>query len=85
MTTLLFSIISLLVGFTLGWLGAERYLALLEFNRHEFDDLFVKNPHPELFDDDGNLDKGEYMFVNFDLGYDPAAPLEEEEDGAIED
>ena len=65
MYALLFSIISLLVGFTLGWLGAERYLALLEFNRHEFDELFAKNPHPELFDKDGNLDKGEYMFVDF--------------------
>lgn len=78
MYTLLFSVITLLVGFTMGWLGAERYLALMEFNRHEFDELFSKNPHPELFDKDGKLDKGDYMFVDFELGYDPDLPFEED-------
>ena len=77
MNTVLFSVISLLIGFTLGWLGAERYLALLEFNRHEFDDLFVNNPHPELFDKNGNLHKGDYLWADFDLGYDPESPFEE--------
>lgn len=78
MNSLLFSIISLLVGFTIGWLGAERYMAFMDFNKHEFDDLFSKNPHPELFDKNGKLDKGQYMFVDFDLGYDPEAPFEED-------
>lgn len=78
MYALLFSITSLLTGFILGWLGAERYLALLHFDQHEFDELFAKNPHPELFDKDGNLDKGEYMFIDFEFGYDPDLPFEED-------
>jgi len=43
----------------------------MSVEKHEFDELFEKNPHPELFDNDGSLNRGEYMAINFDLGYDP--------------
>ena len=61
----------LIVGFITGWLGAEKYVAFMQHTEHEFDNLFKKNPHPELFDEDGRLDRGEYMSINFDPGFDP--------------
>ena len=69
--TILFSILFATVGFMAGWLGNERYTAALLAERHEFDHIFNQNPHPEIFDKDGKIDKGDYMFVNFELGYDP--------------
>ena len=63
--------LSLIVGFIAGWVGAERYVAFMQHTEHEFDNLFKKNPHPELFDDEGRLDRGEYMSINFDPGFDP--------------
>ena len=77
MYTVLFSLLSLILGFTVGWLGSERYMAYMEFNKHEFDELFKSNPHPELFDKNGKLNRGEYMFVDFEFGYDPDEVFEE--------
>lgn len=76
MYTALFSFITLILGFTVGWLCCERYVAFMQYNTHEFEDLFKQNPHPELFDKDGNLHRGDYMFVDFELGYDPEGPGE---------
>ena len=70
MFTILFSVLFATVGFIVGWAGNERYTAYLMKEQHEFDHLFTENPHPEIFDKDGNVNKGEYMFVKFDLGYD---------------
>lgn len=67
------------------WIVAEKYLthlALLRtkvtleqqnamLNRHEFEDLFQNNPHPELFDENGNLDRGEYIVINFPENFNP--------------
>ena len=78
MYTALFSFITLVLGFTVGWLCSERYMAYMEFNKHEFDDLFKQNPHPELYDSNGKLHRGEYMFVDFQFGYDPDEPEEED-------
>lgn len=78
MYTALFSLLFLIVGFMIGWLGSERYTTYMEFNKHEFDELFKQNPHPELFDKDGKLNRGEYMFVDFELGYDPNEVWEED-------
>ena len=50
-------------------MALEQQNALL--NRHEFEDLFQNNPHPELFDAEGNLDRGEYMVINFPPDFDP--------------
>ena len=69
--TILFSVNFLLVGLVLGWFGAEKYREFINKTSHEFDELFKTNPHPELYDKDGKLNKGEYMYINFDLGYDP--------------
>lgn len=63
--------ITLLLGFTVGWLSSERFSAYLAFESHEYDELFEKNPHPELFDSDGQLNRGEYINLVFDPGYDP--------------
>jgi len=68
--TLLFSLLFASVGFIMGWVGNEKYTTLLVKESHEFDELFQENPHPEIYDKNGKVNKGEYMFVKFDLGYD---------------
>ena len=65
------TIITLVLGFTVGWIASEKFNAYLQFERHDFEELFQKNPHPELFDSDGNLNRGEYMNITFEPGYDP--------------
>ena len=44
----LFSLLFLLVGLVIGWVGAERYKAFMEHTEHDFEQLFKENPHPEL-------------------------------------
>ncbi len=61
----------LVVGIIGGWMAAERYIAFMQHIEHDFEDLFAKNPHPELFDADGNIDRGDYMAITFDPGFDP--------------
>ena len=63
--------ITLILGFTVGWLSNERYIAFMEREEHHYDELFRENPHPEIFGKDGEIYKGEYINVSFDLGYDP--------------
>ena len=62
---------ALILGFTVGWLCSERFAAYMMHESHEYDELFQKNPHPELFTEDGELDRGEYINIQFDPGYDP--------------
>ena len=69
--TMLFSFAFLSIGFISGWLGAERFIAYMNFEKHDFEDLFKKNPHPELFDKEGNIDRGDYMAITFEPGFDP--------------
>jgi hypothetical protein len=59
------------LGFVTGWLSNERYTAFISFVEHDHEELFQKNPHPELYDDEGNLNRGEYMHITFDPGYNP--------------
>ena len=65
------TILSLILGFTVGWLSSERYTAFMEREIHEYDELFEENPHPEIFKSNGEVYRGEYINVKFDLGYDP--------------
>jgi len=67
----LFSIVFLFVGLIGGWFISDRYKEYLEHERHVFEDLFEQNPHPELFNSDGELNRGDYYVVNFEPGYDP--------------
>ena len=67
----LIAVLAFIVGVTFGWLAAERYIAFMQHVEHDFEDLFKKNPHPELFDDEGNIDRGDYMAITFDPGFDP--------------
>ncbi len=69
MYTVLFSVLFLIVGVLGGWFAAERYIALITATTHEFEELFEENPHPELFDKDGNLHRGDYTVINFEPGY----------------
>ena len=62
---------ALLLGFTIGWLSSERFSDYMSYESHEYDELCAKNPHPELFDSEGMLDRGEYINIQFDPGYDP--------------
>lgn len=71
MDSSLFSILFLFVGFTIGWLASERYTGYMLKTPHDFEELFEENPHPEIYDKDGKINRGEYMSINFDLGYDP--------------
>ncbi len=43
----------------------------MQHTEHDHEELFQKNPHPELFDEDGNLDRGDYTTITFDPGFDP--------------
>ena len=61
----------LIVGIIGGWMAAERYIAFMQHVEHDFETLFKENPHPELFDSEGNLDRGDYMAITFDPGFDP--------------
>jgi hypothetical protein len=67
----LIATLALILGFTVGWLAAERYIAFMQHVEHDFETLFKENPHPELFDEDGNIDRGDYMAITFDPGFDP--------------
>ena len=67
----LFSILFLVVGVIGGWMAAERYIAFMQHIEHEHEQLFKENPHPELFDSDGELDRGDYITMVFDPGFDP--------------
>ena len=67
----LLSVLFLVDGLIVGWLGAERYIAFMQHIEHDFEELFDKNPHPELFNKDGELDRGDYITMMFDPGFDP--------------
>ena len=74
MLVALVSFLFLIVGALAGWLSAERYMAWVQLqleDPHEFQELFDANPHPELFDSEGNIDKGEYWTINFPHDFDP--------------
>jgi hypothetical protein len=61
----------LMVGAILGWIGQAMFTAHINYVEHDYEELFEKNPHPELFDEDGDVYRGEYMNVSFEPGYDP--------------
>lgn len=64
-------VLTLLVGVIIGWVIQAMFTAHLNFVRHDYEELFENNPHPELFDEKGEVYRGEYMNVSFDPGYDP--------------
>lgn len=69
--TIFLLFLTLIVGITSGWFFAERYIALMTYEKHEFDNLFDENPHPEIYNKDGSVNRGEYVALSFDLGYKP--------------
>lgn len=69
--TILFSEVFLILGVVTGWIAAERFIAYMHKERHHFEDLFEENPHPEIYNDKGKINRGEYITLNFDPGYDP--------------
>ena len=69
MYTALFSILFFIVGIMGGWIAQEKYTEFVMFRRHDFEELFEQNPHPEIFDDNGKVYRGDYMAINFELGY----------------
>lgn len=71
MYTALFSLIFLIIGVLTGWFASERYTEFMMKRTHDFEELFEENPHPEIYNKDGKINRGEYMSINFDLGYDP--------------
>jgi hypothetical protein len=68
---ILFSEAFLILGGVVGWIGAEKFIDYRDRTRHVFEDLFEENPHPEIYDDDGKINRGDYLLINFDPGYDP--------------
>ena len=70
----LFSLLFLVVGVLAGWFFAEKYITYLQLmmeEPHEYQELFEENPHPELFDTEGKLYKGEYWSINIPPDFDP--------------
>lgn len=62
--------ISLIVGIVTGWLASERFHDFMMKSRHRYEELFKENPHPELYTD-GKINRGDYLVINFEPGYDP--------------
>lgn len=79
MITALLSILFLLVGLIIGWTIHEKYIEYLHYNTHEFEKIIQQNPHPEIFDDTGKVNREEYLCVNFELGFDPDQDWDGEE------
>lgn len=79
MYTLLFSVLFLLIGLTIGVIANDRYREYVVWNTHEFEKIIKENPHPEIYDKNGKVNREEYTAITFDLGYDPS------EDGFDED
>ena len=74
MITILFSLAFCLIGLLGGWLASEKYQAFILLNaqpEHDFEHLFVNNTHPEIYDAEGNLDRGEYIYIEFPPGFRP--------------
>ena len=71
MYTILFSILFLIVGVISGWFFFEKYTAIMEYTRHDFEELFEKNPHPEIYEEDGSINRNEYIAIQFPPNYDP--------------
>ena len=71
----LFSVLFLFMGLLGGWFAAEKYTAIMNKDKHEFENLFQENPHPEIYDESGEINRGTYMAIQFDPDFDP------EEDG----
>ena len=63
--------LTLVVGVAVGWIGSVNFMAYLEHKRHDFEDLFDKNPHPEIYEENGKVYRGNYMNISFEPGYDP--------------
>ena len=77
MITALLSIGFLLIGIVAGWFAADKYNTFLRVSSgpivpHDFEDLFQQNPHPEIYDSEGKVDRGEYIAIEFPFGFDPA-------------
>ena len=68
---ILYAQLFLIVGVLAGWFASDKFKEYAEKTRHHFQELFDENPHPEIYNEDGDIDKGDYMVVNFELGYDP--------------
>ena len=90
MITALFSLAFCLIGIFGGWFVAEKYFQFIiatQEDPHDFEHLFEKNPHPEIFENDGTINRGDYIYVQFPPGFDPEdmssysiEELDEEED-----
>ena len=68
---IILSVLCLVVGVVSGWFFFEKYNEFMNFTRHDFEELFEKNPHPELYDEEGKLNRGDYMVITFPPDYDP--------------
>jgi len=69
--TVIIAQITLILGVVVGWLGSERFHDFMMKKRHHYEELFQENPHPELYDKDGKINRGDYLTLNIDPGYDP--------------
>ena len=65
------SALCLIVGIVAGWMASERYTAFMTFVEHDYEELFKENPHPEIYDDEGEINRGTYLAINFDPDFDP--------------
>ena len=67
----LFTMLFLPIGIIIGWISHIHFLEYFNPEQHQYDELFATNPHPEIYDKEGNIIKNDYMALTFDLGYDP--------------
>ena len=69
--TFLLCFLFMSVGLLIGWVASEKYTAFMNHIEHDFEDLFKENPHPEIFNKDGKVNRGDYISIQFETGYDP--------------
>ena len=75
MITTLLSVGFLLIGLIGGWFIADKYnnyLMATAIPTHDFEHLFENNPHPEIYDSEGNINRGEYIAIDFPPGFNPS-------------
>ncbi len=71
-------VLTLLVGMIIGWCMRFAYDEILDRlyqEPHDLDHIFESNPHPELYDDNGNIYRGDY--ISADINENPWSYEEE--------
>jgi hypothetical protein len=68
-TSILVFVLTLLIGVIFGWIIRYVYDEVLDTlykEPHPYEHIFNSNPHPELYDNNGDVFMGDYITAKFD-------------------